>query len=162
MKKLVIVIIYCVVFQPIKAQLKTTAICPDFVVDVLEGSVNDLYIKAIQDDIKKKFPCFSEAVEETTGLECGRIVYKEKGITFFTERNYIEINDKFKGKLTPQLIGKSRDTLFTVLGHPKIKDINWDAFQTKYGILILYYTKAGKINKLQMSTNNAETIKLCE
>jgi hypothetical protein len=162
MQKIVIVIICFVVIQSAKAQLKTTPICPNFVVDVLEGAVNDLYIKAVQSDIKPKFPCFSEVVEETTGLECGRIVYKEKGITFFTERNYIEINDKFKGTLKPQLMGKNRNGLFTLLGHPKIKDINWDAFQTKYGTLILYYNKAGKINKLQMSTNTTETIKLCE
>ncbi len=52
--------------------------------------------------------------------------------------------------------------LFKWLGHAKIKDVNWDAFETAYGILILYYDKAGKVNKIQFSNQSAETIKLCQ
>jgi hypothetical protein len=52
--------------------------------------------------------------------------------------------------------------LFKWLGYPKMKDASWDAFQTKYGILITYYNKAGKINKLQLSSRTTDTIKLCE
>jgi hypothetical protein len=59
-------------------------------------------------------------------------------------------------------MGAGRGSLFKVLGYPKMKDISWDAFQTKFGILILYYNKANKINKLQISYKNTDTIKLCE
>jgi len=60
------------------------------------------------------------------------------------------------------MMGASRSSLFNWLGFPKIKDVSWDAFQTKYGILILYYNKAGKVNKLQLSSKSTDTIKLCE
>ncbi len=145
-----------------RAQLKTTSICPAFSVDVLEGTVNETHVYDTKGQIEKKFPCFTSTTEETNGSTCGGVFYKDKDISFFTERDYIEVGEKFKGKLSLPLIGASRGGLFKLLGNPQIKDINWDAYQTKYGILILYYNKAGKINKLQMSNRNAETIKLCE
>jgi hypothetical protein len=43
-----------------------------------------------------------------------------------------------------------------------MKDKNWDAFQTSYGVLILYYDQADKVNKIQFSTEKANTIRLCE
>ena len=59
-------------------------------------------------------------------------------------------------------MGANRKSLFKLLGNPIVKDINWDAFRTAYGILVLYYNKAGKINKMQISNKSTETIKLCE
>ncbi len=59
-------------------------------------------------------------------------------------------------------MGATRNSLFKVLGHPKIKDVNWDAFQTKYGILILHYNKSSKINLTQFSRKTTDTINLCE
>ncbi len=148
--------------QVVSAQLKTTPVCPAFEVDVLEGTVNELRSYSTIGEIEKKFPCFSGATPETNGSTCGGVFYKDKDIYFFTERDYIEIGTQFKGKLNPALIGANRSSLFTLLGHPKIKDVTWDAYQMKYGILILYFNKAGKITKLQVSNQNTETIKLCE
>ena len=144
------------------AQLKTTPVCPAFSVDVLEGTVNELYPFATPGEIEKKFPCFSSATEETNGSGCGAVFYKDKDLTFFTERDYVEIGEHFKGTLSLQLIGASRGSLFKTLGNPHIKDISWDAYQTKYGVLVIYYNKAGKINKLQMSNKSAESLKLCD
>lgn len=162
MKKSMILCLLCTGFQITVAQLKTTPVCPTFTVDVLEGTVNDLYSRSTMGEIKTFFPCFSNVVEETAGAGCGGVFYKDKGINFITERDYIEISDKFKGKLSLPLIGASRNSLFKWLGHPKVKDISWDAFQTKYGTLILYYNKSGKINKLQISNKSTDTIQLCE
>jgi hypothetical protein len=148
--------------QLARAQLKTTIVCPTFSADVLEGTVNDMHPFSTKGEIEKKFPCFTGTTEESNGSTCGGVFYKDKDISFFTERDYIEIGDHFKGTLSLPLMGASRNSLFKWLGNPKIKDISWDAYQTKYGILILYYNKAGKINKLQMSNKNVESIKLCE
>ncbi len=149
-------------FQLAAAQLKTTPVCPLIVVDILDGKINELYPNSTMGEIKGKLPCFSEALDETAGAKCGGIIsYKDKDIYFYTGRDYIEIRDKFKGKLTVPLMGASRTSLFKWLGHPKIKDVYWDAFQMSYGTLILYY-KAGKVNKLQLSTRSSETLSLCE
>lgn len=146
-----------------EAQLKTTVNCPTFTVDVLDGKVNELLPTSTVVQIKEKFPCFTTAEDESSTAKCGGgVYYKDKDISFYTSRNYIEIGPKFKGKLSMPLMGAKRNTLFKMLGHPKIKDTNWDAFQTSYGTLILYYAKDTKVNKIQFSSEPTETIKLCQ
>jgi hypothetical protein len=148
--------------QLLQAQLKTTPVCPTFSADVLEGTVNDMYPFSTKGEIEKKFPCFTSNPDETNGSTCGGVFYKDKDISFLTERDYIEIGEHFKGKLSMPIMGADRNSLFKWLGNPHIKDNGWDAYQTKYGVLVLYFNKAGKINKLQMSNKSAESLKLCE
>lgn len=163
MKNILLILTGSLFIHTATAQLKTTTVCPVFKVDVLEGRLNDdLNPKSTAGEIRTIFPCFTEMVEEATATKCAGIFYKDKDIYFYPGRNYIEIRQNFKGKLSLPLIGASRNSLFKWLGHPKIKDSSWDAFQTKYGLLILYYNKAGKINKLQMSSKSTDTIKLCD
>ena len=69
----------------------------------------------------------------------------------------VEVIAKF-----PALMGASRSGLFSMLGHPKLKDAAWDAYQMGYGTLILYYNAAGKINKIQMCSKGTDAIKLCQ
>lgn len=145
------------------AQLKTIPICPDFVVDILDGTVGELDAKSTFGQVKEKFPCFTSAEVEAASSRCGGgVFYKTKDIYFYTARNYIEIGPAFKGKLSIPLMGANRNNLYKWLGHPMIKDLSWDAFQTAYGILLLYYNKAGKINRIRFSTESAGTIQLCE
>ena len=161
--KTIFVIFTCIIgIQVTHAQLKTSPVCPLFEVDVLDGNVNKLYPKSTWGEIKKSFPCFTEAVETATGTQCAGVFFKDKGLYFYTERNYIEITENFKGKLSLPLMGASRSSLFKWLGYPKIKDVNWEAFRTEYGTLVLYYNKAGKVNKMQISSKSTETLKLCE
>jgi hypothetical protein len=147
----------------VSAQLKTTPICPTFNVDILDGTVNGTILPgSTVGQIKLKFPCFTSFEEEGTTAKCGGgVFYKDKDISFYTTRDYIEIGPAFKGKLSIPLMGAARTGLFKMLGSPQIKDVNWDAFQTAYGVLILYY-KSGKVNKIQFSTMKANSIKLCE
>jgi hypothetical protein len=162
--KNVILIVACIAFSIItQAQLKTTPICPTISVDLLDGKVNELLINSNVAQIKGKLPCFTSAEDESATAKCGGgVFYKDKDIYFYTSRDYIEIGPKFKGKLSIPLMGANRKGLFKWLGLPKIKDVNWDAFETSYGILITYYDKAGKIIKIQISNQSADTIKLCE
>ncbi len=148
----------------VKAQLQTTPKCPDVYVDILDGTVNaTLLPTSTVGQIKLHLPCYSGFEEESDTAKCGGgVFYKDKDIYFYTARDYIEIGPNFKGKLSIPLLGAPRNGLFKWLGTPGIKDVNWDAFQTAYGVLILYYNKAGKVNKLQFSTQSAATIKLCE
>jgi hypothetical protein len=155
MKKIVIALTVLIGLLPAHAQLKTTPVCPAFSVDILAGKINDLKPNSTGGQIKKFFPCFTSAEDEGTTSRCG-------GIYFYTGRDYVEIGEKFKGKLSLPLMGAARNGLFKSLGHPKIKDVNWDAFQTAYGTLVIYYNKAGKVNKLQFSTLSSELMTLCE
>lgn len=143
------------------AQLKTTPICPVITVDLLEGNVNGIEPDFSAAEIKKILPCSS--TEDTETSACGgRVNYAGQDLYFFTGRGYIEIREKFKGRLSLPIMGAARSSLFKWLGYPKIKDINWDAFTTRYGILVLHYNKSGKINLIQFSKKNAESLTLCE
>jgi hypothetical protein len=162
--KRIVFLLACMIFVSMaKAQLKRTITCPTFTVDLLDGKVNDMRPSYTVDQIKGKLPCFSSAEEESATAKCGGgVFYKDQDVYFYTSRDYIEIGPKFKGKLSVPLMGASRNALFKWLGNAKIKDVNWDCFTTSYGILLLYYTKANKVNKIQFSNQSTETIKLCE
>jgi len=146
------------------AQLHTTPKCPDLNIDILKGSVNGtIFPNATVDQIRANLPCFTSFQEEGDSSKCGGgVYYKDKGVSFYTRRDYIEIGPDFKGKLSLPLMHASRNSLFQWLGAPQMKDKNWDAFQTSYGVLILYYDQADKVNKIQFSTEKANTIRLCE
>ena len=146
------------------AQLKTTTKCPAFDIDILDGIVNgNILPTSTVGQIKLNLPCYTSFEEEGTSAKCGAgVFYKDKDIYFYTTRDYIEIGPAFKGKLSIPLMGAPRNGLFKWLGAPQIKEPGWDAFQTAYGILILYYNKAAKVNKIQFSTKTAGNIQLCE
>jgi hypothetical protein len=146
----------------IKAQLKATAVCPPFTVDVMAGTVNDLQPRSAISEIQSTLPCSTGMVEKDDGGVCAGVFYKDRDIQFYTDRKYIEIGDKFRGKITPALMCISRKNLFNLLGHPKLKDTNWEAYQMGYGTLVLYYNAAGKINKIQMASKTTDALKLCQ
>lgn len=162
MKNYLFILISVICCNAASAQLKATAVCPNFLADVMAGTVNDLQTKSAIAEIQAVFPCATSMVETDMGTACAGVFYKDKDISFFTGRQYIEIGDKFKGRITPALMGVSRKTLFGLLGHPKLKDTNWEAYQMGYGTLVLYYNAAGKINKIQMAAKSTDALKLCE
>jgi len=163
MKKMFLFFLSMAVLSGAMAQLTVKAKCPDFVVDIFEGKVNGLKANAPIYDIKTKFPCFTSVDEEGTTAKCGAAVYfKDRDIKFFTDRDYVEIGPKFKGKLTVPLMGAKRTAMFQWLGNPKMKDDKWDAFQTQYGILILRYDAKGLVNLIQFSTKSTDNISICE
>lgn len=162
MKKLICCLLCACSLSTVFAQLKSTKVnCPTVEVDIMDGKVNGLRPDRASSEIKSKLPCFTSAEDESS--KCGAAVfYKDKDIYFYPGRKYVEIKSKFKGKMNAPVLGSKRGSLFRVLGNPKIKDTNWDAYQMGYGILILYYGADSKVNKIQFSTLGAENIKLCE
>lgn len=145
------------------AQLKTTPVCNTFVVDILDGKINGVLPDFTINQIKEKLPCFTDSEPEDATSPCGGgVFYKDKGLYFYTGRGYVEIKENFKGALSIPLMGTNRNDLFKWLGNPKIRDINWDAFQTQYGTLILYYKKTNKVNRILFSKKSTETLSICE
>ena len=145
------------------AQLTTKTKCPDFVVDILDGKVTGVKSSAPDYDIKKALPCFTGSEPDNSTAKCGGgVFYKDKDIYFYTDRDYIQIGPKFKGKMTIALIGAKRNSFFKTLGNPKLSDDTWDAWVMSYGTLVLHYDKAGKVNLIEMSTKGMETLSLCQ
>jgi hypothetical protein len=144
------------------AQLKSSLICSLYV-DILAGTVNGVEPDYLPAQVKKNLPCFSSEEAEGSGSACGGVIhYGENDVYFYTGRDYIEIRQNFKGKLSIPLMGAARVNTFAALGNPKIRDIHWDAFQTQYGTLILYYDGSGKVNKIQFSSRSSDILTLCD
>jgi len=164
MKTIIVSFFSMLFYTVVPAQLKTTPKCPDIDVDILDGIINNnLLPNSTVGQIKLNLPCFTSFEEEGTSAKCGAgVFYKDRDVYFYTTRNYIELGPAFKGKLRVPLMDAPRNGLFKWLGTPQIKDVNWDAFQTSYGILILYYNSDNKVNKIQFSTEGTNTIHLCE
>ncbi len=162
MKTIFLTFALTITCQLATAQLKATPVCPPFSVDVMAGSENGLVPKSAIVEIQTVLPCYSQMVEKDAASTCAGVFYIDRDINFYTDRRYIEIGQKFKGSVTPALMGASRSSLFGLLGYPKIKDTGWDAFQMGYGTLVLYYTAAGKINKNQISSKSTDALKLCD
>jgi hypothetical protein len=163
MKKCILSLLLIAMTMLASAQLTVKANCPVFEVDILDGKVNGFKANATQDQVKSKFPCFTSAAEEKDSAKCGtNVFYKDRDLYFYTDRAYVEIGPKFKGKLSIPLMGASRSSLFKWLGNPRLKDNTWEAFATNYGILVLTYDAANKVKKIQFSTHQANALKLCE
>ena len=163
MKKFLFFVFCSGMLLTVNAQLVAKATCPAFEVDILDGKVNGLKANARIDDIKAKFPCFTSTEPVGTTAKCGASVfYKDRDLYFFTDRNYVEIKEKFKGKLSLPIMGAARNSLFKWLGNVKLKDDTWDAFEMAYGLLVLHYNKAGKVNLIQFTTKTADNLNLCE
>ncbi len=161
MKNLIVCLLSLLTGITASAQLKTTPLCPEFTAHIMEGDISGIMANFTPGQIKTKFPCFTSEAGDSS--KCGGLIsYEDKGIYFYTDRDYIEINQKYKGKLSVPIMGAARSELFKWVGYPKIKDVSWDAFQTAYGLLILYYNKESKVNLIRMTTKSAETLKLCE
>lgn len=145
-------------------QLKAKVKCPDFYVDILNGTVNDMKPTHTPNEIKDKFPCFTSTQDETA--KCGTaIIFKDKDLTFYMKRVYVEVGPKFVGKTSFPLLGTKRGSLFTKLGNPKIKDDLWDAYEMQYGTLVLHYDvagAAGRVKFFQFSMLGTDQLQLCE
>ncbi|HEY2720609.1 MAG TPA: hypothetical protein VGI82_02725 [Chitinophagaceae bacterium] len=161
MKTLVLIFLALGALLSGNAQLKTRPICDDFNVDILTGKVNGVRADFTAGQIKSQLPCFTS--EDSGTSKCGDVInYKEQDVKFFAARNYIEIGPNFKGKINLPLMGGKRGSFFKLLGLPKLKDTDWDAFETQYGCLILYYNSASKVRMIRFSTKTTDNINLCE
>jgi hypothetical protein len=163
MKRIILYLVFLSAAMPSPAQLKAKPVCGTFVVDILNGTVNNIKPDYPIPEIKDKLPCFTSSEDESASAKCGGgVFFKDKDIYFYTQRDYVEIGEKFKGQLSIPLMGASRNSLFKWLGNPKIKDAAWDAFQMAYGTLVLHYNSSGKVKLIQFSTKTTDELSLCE
>jgi hypothetical protein len=162
--KTILLLASLLVVTMVQAQLKSSTQnqCGLFVVDILDGKVNGFRPDITQPELKTGLPCYT-SIEREDSSKCGGIIsYKDRDVYFYTGRNYVEIREKFNGKLSIPLMGAARNSLFKWLGNPQMKDVNWDAYQTAYGLVIVYFNKLNKINKIQFSTETVGSINLCQ
>jgi NADH dehydrogenase/NADH:ubiquinone oxidoreductase subunit G len=163
MKKSVFLVAVLLLSLSASSQLTVSDKCGAINLDVLDGKINGMRPNRDLNEFKKALPCFTSADEENSSAACGAaLYYKDKDFVLYTDRDYFEFYEKTKVKLSIPLMGAKKGSLFNHLGNPKLKDGNWEAYQTSYGILVVFYSSAGTINRVIISTQSAETIQVCE
>ncbi|MEO7524574.1 MAG: hypothetical protein ABIT58_10795 [Ferruginibacter sp.] len=148
--------------QVANAQLKASNSCAPFTIDFIDGSVNGLYPESPLGEVQIKLPCFTELILEPSQTGCAGAFYRDKGIFFYTYRDYIEINNKFTGTMSFPLMGADRNSLFKWLGNAQTKDAAWDAYQMRHGILVVFFDGTGKINKIILSSKGVTSLRMCD
>ena len=162
MKQFIVFALLLTCCVSLQAQLTVKADCGVLTVDVHKGWINQMKPNADPEQIKAQLTCFTSAEKEGNSSTCGGgVFYDNKGIRFYTQRDYIVITDKFKGKFTAPVLGMKKAAMFPKYGNPKLKDNNWEAYQMAYGIMIVYYNSASVVNKLIISTKTTDDISLC-
>jgi hypothetical protein len=160
MTKTIITLAFIFLTKIAAAQLTAKPTCGLFTIDILNGTLNGLKPNVNEQEFREQLPCYTSS--QKSDSTCGRtLFYKDRDVIIYLQRKYIEIGPAFKGKLSIPLVGAPRDGLFKWLGNPKIKDVDWDAFQTQYGTLVLHYEK-GKVKLIQFSTQSTEQLSLCQ
>lgn len=163
MKHMLFFIVLLFGFVQAKSQLKVKPECATLVADIYKGTVNGAKPNDDPEQIKLKLPCFTSFQKEGNESKCGGgIYYADKGMTVFIQRDYFLFDQNFKGSFSVKLMGTKQGSLFSMLGNPKLKDANWEAYQMAYGTLILYFNTAKQVNKVIMSTKTTDDIQLCE
>jgi hypothetical protein len=161
MKYLILFVMIIAAF-PASAQLTVSDKCGTITVDILDGKINGMRPNRAHEELAEKLPCFTSQVTAKDSSACGAALYfKDKDFVIYTDRDYVDIGPSFKGKMTLPLMGAKKGSLFNHLGNPTLKDGNWEAYQTSYGVLIVYYSNTSTVNRIQFSTRTAETISLC-
>ncbi len=145
-----------------QAQLQSKPECNTIIADIYKGWINMAAPNADPEQIKTKLPCYTSFEKESNDSKCGGGIYfADKDFKYFTQRDYVVIGEKFKGKFNIPIIGAKRDDLFAWLGNPKLKAEQWEAYQMQYGTLIVYFNSKKLVNKIIMSTKTTEFIDLC-
>lgn len=141
-------LLFCVLISACKtAGRKVTYInvCEEFIFDLSDGTLNGVKPKWPQSEIKEWLPCYTKFVPDGEGdAYCGgAILYENHDFYFYTYLdNYIEIGPGFKGKVSDDLLNKSRkevrDLLGTPVEHPG-QDAFVDFFSAPYGCIRVEY-----------------------
>src|SRR5260370_3565061 len=111
MKKLLFLALSMGFLSVAMGQLKPKVKCPDFYVDILNGTVNEMKPNTGWAEIKAKFPCSTSAEEESASSKCGGgVFFKNREIYFYTRRDCIGFAREFIGKLRSTLVGSRGGT----------------------------------------------------
>ena len=138
--------------------------CEDILIDIDQGSVSGLSPMASQDEIKKKFPCYTGVTAEGSSYnEGGGVFCKHHELYFYTAENRIEIRNGYDGAIVNLSDALTLEYVSSLLGPPLETDARTvvqagticDAvhkFSVSYGTLILYQ-KDKKILRIVFESN---------
>jgi hypothetical protein len=142
--------------------------CENLVFDLSDGTINGVKPNLPQAQIKEWFPCYTKFSPDGGQSDCGgAIFYANHDFYFYTYvDDYVEVKSGFKGTITENLMGKSRDQVRLYLGKPienkhSAEDPNIDFFATKYGCIRVHY-KDNIATLIAAHYSDCESVEWCK
>jgi hypothetical protein len=142
--------------------------CDSIVVNLKNGTINKLKPSASQDEVKAALPCSTGDTEDGSDFNCGGgVFFLDNDFFFYTGNDYIELREKFNGKLSTPVLGLKKNVAIAKLKMGKAirtvkqQDGKEDLFfKTTYGCVRLQIEK-GKVKILAIHGMPAKKVVLC-
>jgi hypothetical protein len=141
--------------------------CQELIFDLTDGTLNGVKPDQKQTDIKEWLPCYTQFIPDGSTSVCGgAILYANHDFYFYTYfDDYIEVRANFKGTVSGNLLGKSRDDARQFLNNltfveNKEQD-SVDFFTTEYGCIRIHYNE-NKVVKIAAHYTEFENLNWCK
>jgi hypothetical protein len=141
--------------------------CNNLFADLKNGTINKVKPTASQQKVKAALPCFTGDSEEGGDFNCGGgVFFLKHGFFFYTGKDYIEIRENYKGKLSIPVLGLTKDMAIAKLKMGKVirtETVNEEEvifFKTIYGCLWLKLVE-GKVVNVVISSKQVSDAELC-
>lgn len=154
--------------------VKATKPCPAFVLNLDNGTLNNLKPTATQQQIKTKLPCFTGDTKNGSATNCGGgVFYLKDDVFFYTQLKAINIRKDFTGKMKMggkaiELFGASKTTVegwFNQAFSMTLEDDEANNytlnFKTKWGTLTTVFVN-GVVNELYLGYAHPDAFKICK
>lgn len=139
--------------------------CDSLFFDLNSGMINNVAPTLSIEEIQGWFPCFTLTVQNGSSSNCGGgVLYKNHGFSYYTYFDYIEVSSKFKGNVTDNLLGASKEEVLKKLETPlKMETLEGaDAYfyNAPYGCKV-FWIQGEKVDKIGVYYNDCDNINLC-
>jgi hypothetical protein len=141
--------------------------CQELIFDLSDGTLNGVKPDQKQSEIKEWLPCYTQVIPDGSATFCGgAVLYANHGFNFYTYLDdYVEVQSDFKGTVTGNLLGKSREEVKQILSeYPLMEnkvEESMDFYQTTYGCIRISY-KDNKVIRIAAHYTDLENLNWCK
>ncbi len=119
----------------------TTNSCSQVAFDLDTGTINGIKPTVSQEDVKAALPCFTGSTPDGDRLNGmlynygGGVYFNNHNFYFYTGSDFIEVRSDFTGKVSPSLLGTSKERLNGAYGRPTLTSNGSYFYMMSYGCL---------------------------
>jgi|GEM_PF-3599466 len=130
-----------VVLDSLRLPKKTTNSCSEIVFDLDTGTINGIKPTVSQEDVKAALPCFTGSSPDGDRLNGmlynygGGVYFNNHNFYFYTGSDFIEVRSDFTEKVSPSLLGASKERLNGAYGRPTLTSNGSYFYMMSYGCL---------------------------
>jgi hypothetical protein len=129
------------VLDALRLPKTTTNSCSEIVFDLDTGTINGIKPTVSQEDVKAALPCFTGSTPDGDRLNGmlynygGGVYFNNHNFYFYTGSDFIEVRSDFTEKVSPSLLGASKERLNGAYGRPTLTSNGSYFYMMSYGCL---------------------------